>query len=404
MTDDLGLFEEEPERRERPRKPRTGATARPAKPDRRRLKLVVVGLVVLLILGGGAWYGYRFISDIGGYDDFAGSGETDLVVEVEGGDSTATIANRLKDAGVVASSKAFISAAATDTRVRSVQPGYYVMRTRISGADAVAKIVDPESRVGNLQIRAGTQLDDIASGDTITPGVLTLISKASCAKLNGQEVCVSVEDLREVAETADLTALGVPDWAVADASRVEPKHRFEGLVMPDVYEVKPGTSAEEVWKKLMADSAARLQSIGMPGLADSTGFTPYQVLVMASLVQREAIEADFAKVSRVTYNRLAQSMNLQYDSTVNYVLDRPDIRTRSEDRAKAGPYNTYAGPGLPPTPIAAVSREALEAAAKPAEGTWLYFVRCQKDGTSCFADTLPEHNANIKLADENDAY
>ncbi|WP_018686201.1 endolytic transglycosylase MltG [Actinokineospora enzanensis] len=393
MTDELDLFEEQEDRTERPRR------------DRRRLKLAVLGTVLLLIIGGGAYYGWRQLSGIGDYDDFAGSGESDVVFEVKPGDSTGDIGNRLHDQGIVASSRAFVAAAEDDSKVRAVQPGYYVMRTKSSGQAAVSKITDEQSRVGNLQIRAGTQLDDIAAGQNVTAGVLTLIAKASCAELNGTKTCVSVEDLRKVAETADLTALGVPEWAVADANRApEPRRRLEGLVMPDVYEVKPGTSAEEVWQKLLADSSARMQAAGMPAIADATGFTPYQVLTMGSLVQREAVSADFSKVSRVTYNRLAQGMKLEYDSTVNYVLDRPAILTKPEDRAKAGPYNTYANLGLPPTPIAAVSKEALEAASKPADGAWVFFVRCEKNGLSCFANTFEEHKANVKRAQDNGAY
>ncbi|GAA3056481.1 endolytic transglycosylase MltG [Actinokineospora globicatena] len=395
MTDELGFFEEDEEQPAK-RKPRR---------DRRRVKLAVFGLVLLAIIGGGVWYGIRTLSGIGGYDDFSGAGESDVVVEVKGGDSTGVIANRLKEEGVVASARAFTEAAESESKVRAIQPGFYVMRTKVSGTDAVAKIVNPASRVGNLQIKAGTQFDDVTSGATVTPGVYTLLSKASCAELNGKSTCVPVEELRKVVESADLTTLGVPDWAVPDASKSpEPKRKLEGLIMPDVYEVRPGSTAEELWKKLIADSSALLQSVGMPALADATGFTPYQMLVMGSLIQREAIAGDFSKVSRVTYNRLAKTMKLEYDSTVNYVLDRPAIRTRPEDRAKSGPYNTYANTGLPPTPIAAVSREALEAAAKPAEGTWVFFVRCQKDGTSCFANTLDEHNANIALAQRNEAY
>ncbi|MGQ0837420.1 endolytic transglycosylase MltG [Actinokineospora sp.] len=402
MTDELGLFDERPSR-ERPRKSAPKARVK-RKRDNRKAKLLVFGLIVLLVIGGGVWYGLGQLANIGGYDDFAGPGETDVVVEVKGGDTTGTIATRLKDDGVVASAKAFLTAAESEAKVRAIQPGYYVMRTKVSGVDAVAKIVDPKSKVGNLQIKAGTQFDDITNGDTVTPGVVSLISKASCATLNGQQTCVPVEALREVAATADLASLGVPDWAVPDASRAEPARRLEGLVAPDVYEVRPGSTAEELWTKVISESSARLQSYGMPKIAETTGFTPYQVLIMGSLVQREAIGADFDKVARVTYNRLAKSMRLEYDSTVNYVLDRPAILTRPEDRGKAGPYNTYANTGLTPTPISAVSKEALGAAAKPADGTWLFFVRCQKDGTSCFADTLPQHEENVRQARANDAY
>lgn len=406
MTDDLGLFEERPSR-ERPRRPTASAAARKAKQKRkkRRNRLAVFGIVVALLIGGGVWFGFRQLSGLGGYEDFSGAGERDVVFEVKGGDSTGIIASRLAEDGIIASSKAFLAAAQDEAKVRSIQPGYYVMRTKISGKAAVEKIVAPDSKVGNLQIRAGTQLDDLTNGTAVTPGVISLLSTASCATLDGKKTCVPVEELTKVAETGDLKALGVPEWAIHDASRApEPKRRLEGLIAPDVYDVKPGSTAEELWTKLITESSARLQSYGMPKIAETTGMTPYQVLVIGSLIQREAIKADFEKVSRVTYNRLAKAMKLEYDSTINYVLDRPAITTKPEDRAKAGPYNTYANTGLTPTPIAAVSKEAIVAAAKPVDGTWLFFVKCEKNGLSCFANTNDEHEANVKRARANGAY
>ncbi|SDJ10916.1 UPF0755 protein [Actinokineospora alba] len=407
MTDDLGLFEERPSR-ERPRRPTAASVAaRKAKQQRkkRRNRLAVFGIVVALLIGGGVWWGFTQLSGLGGYDDFTGAGERDVVFEVKGGDSTGAIASRLAEDGIIASSKAFLAAAQDEAKVRSIQPGYYVMRTKISGEAAVQKIVTPASKVGNLQIKAGTQLHDLTNGTTVTPGVISLLSAASCATLDGKKSCVPVEELAKVAETGDLKALGVPEWAVPDASRApEPARRLEGLIAPDVYDVKPGSTAEELWTKLVTESSARLQSYGMPKLAETTGLTPYQVLVIGSLIQREAIAADFEKVSRVTYNRLAKAMKLEYDSTINYVLDRPAITTKPEDRAKAGPYNTYENTGLTPTPIAAVSKEALAAAAKPVDATWLFFVKCEKNGLSCFADTNDQHEANIKKAKANGAY
>jgi UPF0755 protein len=174
--------------------------------------------------------------------------------------------------------------------------------------------------------------------------------------------------------------------------------------MPGVYDVKPGSSADDLWKEVVTNSTTQLQAVGMPNIAQDTGFTPYQVTIMASLIEREAIGKDFPKVSRVTYNRLAKRMQLQYDSTINYVLDRPTIRTDAGDRNKAGPYNTYKNTGLPPTPISAPSPEAFKAAAAPTAGKWLYFVRCQKDGTSCFATNQAQHDQNVALAQERDAY
>lgn len=392
MSDDeLGLFDDHGDRDNRSRG--------------RTIKLAVFGLLVVLLIGAGVWYGWRQLSGLGGYDDFAGPGERDVVVEVKGGDSTGAIAGTLVEQGVVASSRAFVEAAETDTRVRAVQPGYYVLRTKISGQDAVKRIVDPEARVGNLQIKPGTQLDDIKKSDgSVTPGIVSLLSKASCAELDGKSTCVPVEQLRKVMSTAELGSLGVPEWALADAGKAEPARRLEGLVAPSVYDVKPGSTAEELWKKVVTDSSALLQSYGMPTIAETSGFTPYQFLTMASLVQREGIEKDFGKVARVIYNRLKIGMELAFDSTVNYVLDRPNIATSDKDRAKAGPYNTYKNTGLTPTPISAPSKEALAAVAEPEPGKWKFFVLCQKDGTSCFAETYEQHLQNREIARQNGAF
>lgn len=395
--EELDLFSETRTERSRPvRKPR--------KRKRRRAVLWVSMVVVLGLIGAGGYYGLTQILDIGSYDDYSGSGESQVVVQVENGQSTGDIAATLAEADVVASSRAFISAAESDERVRAIQPGYYVVKTKSSGAAAVTQIVAKEAKVGNLQIKAGTQLDDIKNGDKVTPGIVSMLSQASCTELNGKSTCVPPEQLRASMQKADLAKLGVPDWAVPYAAKADPARRLEGLIMPGVYDVKPGSTADELWQQLVSNSTTQLQAVGMPNIAQDTGFTPYQVTVMASLIEREAIAKDFAKVSRVTYNRLAQRMELQYDSTINYVLDRPTIRTNGADRNKAGPYNTYKNTGLPPTPISAPSPEAFKAAATPTSGKWLYFVRCQTDGTSCFATTQEQHDQNVVAAQERGAY
>ena len=149
--------------------------------------------------------------------------------------------------------------------------------------------------------------------------------------------------------------------------RRSPSAGSKGWSLPAVYDVRPGSTATELWKAVLSKSALHLQATGMPSVAKDTGFTPYEVLVMASLIEREAITADFPKVSRVTYNRLAQPMKLGYDSTINYVLDRPEITTKDSDRAKAGPYNTYANFGLPPTPISVAQRQGDRRGGEPGD-------------------------------------
>jgi peptidoglycan lytic transglycosylase G len=353
-------------------------------------------LVLLVALGIGAWYGWREVRGIGKIPDYVGTGEGDVVVEVAEGATTAQIGAELVKSDVVASSGGFVRAASGNAKIRAVQPGFYVMKSKMSAAAAVARLIDPAARVGQLEIRGGGQLDDVKlpNGDSV-PGILSLISKASCAELNGQSTCVPVDALREAMVTADPAALGVPDWARTAVGRAEPSRRLEGLLMPGRYNLRPGQSAAELLKALLASSTLRLQAAGLPGTTEQTGFTPYQVLVIASLVEKEGITADFGKIARVIYNRLALPMPLKFDSTINYPLDRQEIRTTDADRAAPGPYNTYLNMGLPPTPIAAASEKAVAAAIKPEPGGWRFFNKCEKDGRSCFAETEEEHRRNV---------
>jgi len=379
------IEDERPEKRDGPPRPRKRG---------KRAVAWLAAIAVIVLLAGGAWWGARELFGFG-FENYEGGGDGDIVVQVADGDTTDAIAAKLAEIDIVASADAFVEASEDDDRVRNVQPGYYVLKTRMSGTEAVGRLVDPTARVGQLQIRGGTQLDDITQPDgTLTPGIISLLSKASCADVNGTSTCVSPEDLRKSIETADLAALGAPPWAVEAATNADPTRKIEGLIAPGVYDVKPGSDATALLGTVLKDSASRLQAAGLPAEAGTTGHTPYQVLVIASLIEREAVKQDFEKVSRVIYNRIADGMRLELDSTVNYALDRPVVRTNPEDRERAGPYNTYANEGLPPTPISAPSKEAITAAEKPAQGEWLFFVKCEKNGLSCFAVTFDEHRQN----------
>lgn len=373
-------------------------------PGGRRFLGVLVALTVLVVLAGVAWFGAREVLGLN-YADYDGPGEADVVVEVADGDTTTAIAQRLAESDVVASSKAFLEAAKDNDKVRGIRPGYYQVKTKMSGTDAVEALVVAETRVGEVQIRAGSQLDDVRLPDGKTAdGLLAKLAKASCADLNGKSTCVPVAQLRSVAAEEDLRALGVPEWLAAPASKAEPQRRIEGLVLPGIYDLKPGWDARTILKAVLTASAARMEATGLPGGAEATGQDPYQVLIIGSIIEREGVEIDFPKVSRVIYNRLAKNMRLEMDSTINYVLDRPEVRTKSTDRQRGGAYNTYRNTGLPPTPISSPSPEALQAAQSPGAGSWLFFVKCEKNGLSCFADTLDQHQQNIREAQARGAY
>jgi UPF0755 protein len=380
--------------------PATGSRKR-----RGRRRLLVFLLAVLLLLGavvGGGLYLYTSMFT----PDFDGSGTGSVIVRVQDGDTTRQIGRELTDQGVVAGAAAFINAAEADgDRARSIQPGYYQLRSRMSGEAAVELLLDPASRVGQLEIRGGVQLDDTRAPDgTVAPGVLSLIAQATCLTVDGAQRCVSVDELRAAMTGTDPAQLGVPSWALADVAKADPRRRLEGLLVPGRYDVQPGLPAADVLHSLLETSATRLEASGLVAGAQSIGTTPYQVLVISSLVEKEAITPDMAKVARVIYNRLGAGRRLELDSMVNYPLDLQALRTTEADRAQPGPYNSYVVAGLPPTPISAPGKEAIAAALAPAPGPWLYFVRCQTDGTSCFAETFAEHDANVALARTNGAF
>ncbi len=368
----------------------------------RRTAVLLLAVVLLLgaAIGGGVYVYSTFFTS----PDFDGDGTGDVVVQVADGDSTRQIAGRLTEQGVVAGVGAFVDAASDDDRVRSVQPGYYRLRERMSGAAAVARLLDPTSRVGQLEIRGGVQLDDTrAPNGPVAPGVLTLISQATCAEINGAQTCVSVDDLRAAMSDTDPAELGVPAWALDDVAKAEPARRLEGLLAPGRYNVEPGASAVEVLQALLATSSTRIEASGLVTKAQSIGSSPYQVLVVASMVEKESIIEDMPKVARVIYNRLGAGRRLEFDTTVNYPLDVQGLFTGAEDRGRVGPYNTYTTTGLPPTPISTPGSDAIGAALAPAAGPWLYFVPCEKGGKSCFAETFAQHSDNIAAARANGA-
>ncbi|GAB2682848.1 hypothetical protein GCM10027271_50660 [Saccharopolyspora gloriosae] len=405
MSDDLGLFADDAG--EPPRRSRREAREQRAQLRRRKRRgsvTALAGLLVLLLVGGGVVYGAMQILQIGSYDDYEGAGTGEVVVEVSSGDTVSHIAQTLSKADVVASSTAFTKAAAENKQINSIQPGFYLMKSKMSGSAAVGHILSAEAKTGRIEVRGGQRLEDQLSPDGgKTPGILTKLAEATCTGDESQ--CTTSEQMHAAAGSADLASLGVPEWAIEGASKAEPERRLEGLIMPGIYDVKPGEPPEEVLRQVVTKSAALLEAAGLPQAADSTGRTPYELLTIASLVQSEGIERDFDKVSRVIYNRTTDpQMRLQFDSTINYPLDKPTLLTKSEDRQRPGPYNSYQNYGLPPTPISTVSKAAVTAAEKPADGTWVYFVKCYPDGTSCFATTMAEHDRYITEAQQRGAF
>lgn len=399
MPDDDDLDRARPEAVGPPRRRRSRAAwirARQVRRRRRTAAAISVALLVAVVIAA-VFLGARLFRS----DNFTGDGKDDVIIAVRDGDSTTQIGQTLQDQNVVSTVKGFVDASRDNAAIAAIQPGYYKMRTEMSAASAVQRLADPGNRVGRLVIPEGRQLDDVADVRTnaVTDGIFTLISKASCVDLNGQRKCVSAEDLRKAAGQGPPSALDVPTWATAGVTAMGNSHRrIEGLIAPGTWNVDPAGTPQQILTTLIGAGARHYEDVGLLSTATAMNMSPYEILIVASLVQREAKPRDFAKVARVIYNRLAVNQKLEFDSTVNYPLDRQEVATTDADRAARTSWNTYAAQGLPATPICSPGDEALVAAERPEPGDWLYFVTVDLDGTTLFTKDYQEHLANIEKA------
>jgi UPF0755 protein len=407
MTDNWGRGRAEPVAVGPPRRRITRADRiREARSRRKRrivggfaLAMLIVVVVGAVFLGSKLWH-----TLFGAGNDYTGDGVSDVVIQIHDGDSTTAIAKTLHEHKVVATISAFVDAAEGNAAISSIQPGFYKVRTEIPASNAVARLADPQNRVGLLVIPEGRQLDDIADVKThaVTEGIFSLISRATCVNLDGERQCVSVDDLKQAARTAAPSSLSVPDWAMKPVTALGDDHRrLEGLISPGSWNIDPSAGPQDILSTLIGTSATQYAQGGLLDTAKSLNMSPYQILTAASLVQRESKPDDFAKVARVIYNRLAENRTLEFDSTVNYPLDRIEVATTDADRAQVTPWNTYVRPGLPATPICSPGPPALAAAEKPAAGDWLYFVTVDLQGTTVFTRDYQQHLANIELARRN---
>jgi UPF0755 protein len=407
MTDNWGRGRAEPVAVGPPRRRITRADRiREARGQRKRrigrgfvLAMLIVVVIGAVFLGSKLWH-----TMFGGGSDFSGDGVNDVVIQIHDGDSTTTIGKTLQERKVVATVAAFVDAAGGNAAISSIQPGFYKVRTEIAASNAVARLADPQNRVGKLVIPEGRQLDDIQDVKTnaVTDGIFSLISHATCVDLDGDRHCVSVDDLKKSAASAAPSHLSVPDWAMNPVTALGRDHRrLEGLIAPGTWNIDPSSAPQDILATLIGTSATQYAQGGLLDTAKAMNMSPYQILTVGSLVQRESKPDDFAKVARVIYNRLAENRTLEFDSTVNYPLDRIEVATTDADRGQHTPWNTYVRPGLPATPICSPGQPALAAAEQPAPGDWLYFVTIDLQGTTLFTRDYEQHLANIELAKHN---
>ncbi|MDR1767266.1 MAG: endolytic transglycosylase MltG [Propionibacteriaceae bacterium] len=295
--------------------------------------------------------------------DFKGSGGAGVQVRIAAGSSLTAIGAKLVKAQVVATEAAWAKAVAAEPRATSVQAGLWQLRERLPAKKALAMLLDVKNKaVVKLTLPEGGYLADY----------LTLMASASglsAAKLKAA-----------LAKPGDL---GLPAWRQGSS--------VEGFAFPDTYYLPEAPTAGGVIRLATSQFAAVAKEVGLESGAASqqcgaSACTPYQVLTVASIIEREVSRAEYRPlVARVVYNRLAQGMPLQMDSTNAY-----------GQRMGLSGYSTYQSAGLPPTPISNPGRAALKAALAPAAGDWLYFVTVNPEtGETEFNTTLEGHNASV---------
>ncbi len=181
--------------------------------------------------------------------------------------------------------------------------------------------------------------------------------------------------------------------------------RLEGVLAPDTYDLAPGDDPRAVAGRLIDRFFRTWDEVAGPGASfelNGVVLTPYEVLIVASLVEREVRVPDERRlVASVFLNRLAKGMRLETDPTLVYSpVDDGLVPTPEHRRDAANPFNTYAHPGLPPTPIGSPGRAALEAVLRAPSTDYLFFV-ARGDGTGrhYFAPTYDEHRRNIIYAE-----
>ena len=210
-----------------------------------------------------------------------------------------------------------------------------------------------------------------------------------------KEVLTADSTNASIAEALDLVGI-LPD-AVANSNDPIVNHNLEGWFAPDTYYYGEGTTDKKVLTDLYKRQQQALTKAWENRAPNLPYQTPYEALVMASIIEKEtSVAAERPLVSAVFNNRLNKSMRMQTDPTIIYGMgSRYEGNIRRKDIDEKTGYNTYQIDGLPPTPIALPSAASIEATLHPADSAALYFVATGNGGHK-FTNSLAEHNQAVK--------
>lgn len=320
--------------------------------------LLVLFLVLLLIVvGAGGFYLWAT----------GASGESrPVTVEIPEGATASEVAEILDTANVIRSGFAFRVAARLRGLGSSIGAGRYTLQTNMRLDDALDVLeAGPIVETVSLTIPEGLRLEQVAE-------------RFAEVGVDGDEF------LTEAKSGAHVLPPYLPEGSAT----------VEGFLFPKTYDFVREVTADQVIQRLLDQFGEEVQTLDWKR-ADGLGLSPYEVVIVASLIEREArIEMDRPKISSVIRNRLRRGMLLQIDATVQYALPEHKSRLTYEDYEYPSPYNTYLNEGLPPTPIASPSLASLRAALHPADTDFLFYLVVDPGtGRHGFAETYEEFRA-----------
>jgi UPF0755 protein len=325
--------------------------------------LAVLAAILAIALAGvaaGAWFLERYL------DTPLSVPETGVVFEISAGAPFAAVAGRLEEQGILQHANVLRLYARVQGQAEKIHAGEY--------------FIDPGTTARSLL-------------DKFTSGAVVLHAFTIVEGWNHRELLAALK-----AVSAIESNLGEADWpellAELDAGTDSP----EGLFLPETYRFPRGTTDRELLAQAYRLMQSTLAEEWAARSADTPLETPYEALILASIIEKETARDDERdQIAGVFVRRLEKNMRLATDPTVIYGLGANfDGNLTRRDLQSDTPYNTYTRAGLPPTPIAMPGQAAIHAALHPAAGDALYFVAtAQGDGSHKFSATLEEHERAV---------
>lgn len=346
-------------------------------------------LVAVVVLALGAWATVRIGTWAG--DSVRPEAATtvapglDVTVEIPSGSTARNIGALLVEAGVIVSSVEFVDEVSVRDLTSALKAGSYDFTTGMSIDEVLEELVrGPQGGATfRLTVIEGLWIDELM---------------ASLAR----QTDFTADELAEPLLTGRVSSSLMP----ASLSGERLGH-WEGLLFPDTYEffadatpdVIVGTLVGTMEDRVAAVDWSRLDELGFVDDPETeTNEAIYDALIVASLVEAEAkLDEDRPLIASVIYNRLEINQGLNIDAALVYARGERGVPTDA-DKQIDSLYNTYRYAGLVPTPIGAIRRASLEAAANPADTNFYYYVVVDFDGRHGFSETLDEHNAKVAKA------